>query len=63
MYLLGLKYSQKKMAGKDPTNPLPHLSLNELILFVAFPDNSKVSLKSTKRLDKSFKNYVKSIVM
>ena len=32
MSVLRLKYSQKKMAGKDPTNPLPHLSLTEFLL-------------------------------
>ena len=32
MYLLGLKYSQKKMAGKDPTNPLPHLLKKQYVL-------------------------------
>ena len=37
MYLFGLKYSQKKnqkkMAGKDPTNPLPHLLKKQYLLF------------------------------
>ena len=32
MNVFRLKNSQKKMAGKDPTNPLPHLPLTELIL-------------------------------
>ena len=36
MYLFSFKYCNKKMAGKDPTNPLPHLPLSEFLLSVVF---------------------------
>ena len=33
--------SEKKMAGKDPTNPLPHLPLTEFILWQKLSSKSK----------------------